>query len=120
MNVIDWAGTLFFVTATFRRTRTLGMVSMQPVDRGQTVVYVRVAVPRSPGRVRRVLWDAPSARIRRFFIRKFLEPDVARSAGTRYNPGRLIGADRWMADYFAWLRRLHGAEVFDAATPMWS
>ncbi|HEV3119331.1 MAG TPA: Rieske 2Fe-2S domain-containing protein [Gemmataceae bacterium] len=109
MHVTDWAGTLFFVQARFRRTRTFGMVSMLPVDRSRTLLYVRVSVRRSRGLAARMLVDPVNARVRRFFIRKFLEPDIARSAGTRYNPQRLIGADRCLADYFAWLRTLHGA-----------
>jgi phenylpropionate dioxygenase-like ring-hydroxylating dioxygenase large terminal subunit len=108
MNVTDWAGTLFLVRATFRRTQTFGMVAMLPVDRGRTRVFVRVAVRRSRHAAGRVLWDPVSARVRRFFIRKFLEPDVARSAGTAYHPGRLIAADRYLADYFSWLHALHG------------
>jgi nitrite reductase/ring-hydroxylating ferredoxin subunit len=108
MHVTDWAGTLFFVRATFRRTQTFGMVSMLPLDRSCTAVYVTVAVRRSSSMAGQVLLDAANARIRRFFIRKFLEPDVARSAGTRYDPQRLLAVDRCLADYFSWLQALHG------------
>ena len=111
MDVTDWAGTLFFVRAKFRRTETFGMVSMQPVDAGHTRLYVHVSTWRSPSLVRRFLWDALSTRVRRFFVRKFLEPDIARSAGTRFNPHRLIDADQCLADYFAWLEKLHGSAV---------
>jgi phenylpropionate dioxygenase-like ring-hydroxylating dioxygenase large terminal subunit len=113
MNVTDWAGTLFLVQATFRRTRTFGMVSMRPVDRGRTCLYVRVGVRRSGGPAGRALLDPIRSRVRRYFIRKFLEPDVARSAGTRYSPNRLISADQCLAEYFAWLQRVHGRAVFD-------
>jgi nitrite reductase/ring-hydroxylating ferredoxin subunit len=115
MNVTDWAGTLFFVQATFRRTRTFGMVSVRPVEKGRTVVHVRVSVRRGRGLVGRAVWGPVNARARRYFIRKFLEPDVARSAGTRYDPHRLIAADRCLAEYFAWLGGLHGPAVFHAA-----
>jgi phenylpropionate dioxygenase-like ring-hydroxylating dioxygenase large terminal subunit len=115
MNVTDWAGTLFFVRATFRRTQTFGMVSMLPVDRGRTLVYVRVGVRRSRNPAGRLLWDPVNARVRRFFIRKFLEPDVARSAGTHFNPHRLIAADQCLADYFAWLHQLHGSAAVPAS-----
>jgi phenylpropionate dioxygenase-like ring-hydroxylating dioxygenase large terminal subunit len=115
MNVTDWAGTLFFVQARFRRTQTFGMVSMLPLDRGRTLVYVRVSVRRSRNLAGRLLWDAINARVRRFFIRKFLEPDIARSAGTRFNPHRLIAADQCLANYFAWLHEIHGSAVLPAA-----
>jgi phenylpropionate dioxygenase-like ring-hydroxylating dioxygenase large terminal subunit len=108
MNVTDWAGTMFLVQATFRRTRTFGMVSLLPLDKDRTLLYVRVAVRRSRNLPGRLLWDPVNARIRRFFIRKFLEPDIARSAGTRLNPQRLIAADQCLADYFSWLQALHG------------
>jgi phenylpropionate dioxygenase-like ring-hydroxylating dioxygenase large terminal subunit len=108
MDVTDWSGTLFFVRASFRRTRTYGMVSMLPLDAGRTLIWVRVSVRRAGTALGRGLIDPAAARVRRYFIRKFLEPDVARSAGTRYEPGRLIAADRHLADYFAWLHRLHG------------
>jgi hypothetical protein len=115
MNVWDWAGTLFFVRAKFRRTQTFGMVSMLPVDRGRTLVYVRVWVRRSCNLAGRLLWDPINSRIRRFFIRKFLEPDIARSAGTCFNPDRLIAADQCLTDYFAWLHNIHGPTVLPAA-----
>jgi phenylpropionate dioxygenase-like ring-hydroxylating dioxygenase large terminal subunit len=111
LNVTDWAGTLFFVRATFRRTQTFGMVSMLPVDKDRTLVRIRVSVRRSRNSAGRLLYDPINARVRRFFIRKFLEPDVARSAGTRYHPQRLIAADQCLAEYFAWLRELHGPGV---------
>jgi phenylpropionate dioxygenase-like ring-hydroxylating dioxygenase large terminal subunit len=114
MAVSDWAGTFFLVRASFRRTRTYGLVGIRPVDAGRTVVYVRVAVRRGRGRFRRAVWDPIGARVRRYFVRKFLEPDVARSAGTWYSPQRMIPADRPLTEYFAWLRGLHGAGVFPA------
>jgi nitrite reductase/ring-hydroxylating ferredoxin subunit len=109
MNVTDWAGTLFFVRAGFRRTQTFGMVSMLPVDGGRTLLYVHVSTRRSRSLAGRLLCDAINARVRRFFVRKFLEPDIARSVGTRFHPHRLIAADQCLADYFAWLEKLHGA-----------
>jgi nitrite reductase/ring-hydroxylating ferredoxin subunit len=115
MSVTDWAGTLFFVQASFRRARTFGMVSMLPLEAGRTQIFVRVAVRRGRSLLSRCLSDPIQARIRRWFIHKFLEPDIARSAGTRYDPHRLIPADRCLADYFAWLHRLHGPALPSSA-----
>jgi hypothetical protein len=108
MDVTDWAGTLFFVRARFRRTLTFGMVSMLPVERSRTLVSVRVSARRSRHRAGRLLWDPINARVRRSFIRRFLEPDVARAAGTDFDPHRLIAADECLAEYFSWLSGLHG------------
>jgi phenylpropionate dioxygenase-like ring-hydroxylating dioxygenase large terminal subunit len=114
MDVTDWAGTLFFVRATFRRTRTYGMVSLLPVEKDRTLVFVRISVRRSRHRWGRLLWDPINSRVRRYFVRKFLEPDIARSAGTRFDPRRLITADQLLAQYFSWLYTLHGPSVIPA------
>ncbi len=117
LNVTDWAGTLFFVQATFRHTQTFGLVLLLPIESSRTLIYVRVGVRRGHSLVGRTLLGPLNARIRRFFIRKFLEPDVSRSAGTHYNPRHVIAADRYLIDYFDWLRTLHGASVFAADRP---
>ena len=77
------------------------MVAMLPLEAARTLLRVTVSV-------RRGGCDRLNARVRRYFIRKFLEPDIARSAGTDFRPDRLIAADRHLADYFAWLHSLHG------------
>jgi hypothetical protein len=111
MDVTDWAGTVFFVRATFRRTRTFGLVGLLPEDATRTHVFVTTSVPQGRWLLWRLLIDPLAAYIRRHFIYKFLEPDVARSAGIRYDPAHLIEADRLMAGYFAWLHRLHPRSV---------
>lgn len=106
MEVMDWAGTLFFVHATFHRTQTFGMVGLMPLAANRTAVYVTVFVRRSQGRIGQAVFDPVNAAVRRWFIHNFLKPDVGRSAGTDYNPGGLIEADDVMADYFRWLSRV--------------
>jgi hypothetical protein len=108
LEVHDWSGTLFLVRSTFRRTETFGVVSVLPRTPRETEVHVVVAVRRSLAAMGRRLFDPLNGMIRRWFIRKFLQPDVARSAGTDCATGRLVAADRLMADYFRWLYSLHG------------
>lgn len=106
MRVTDWGGTLFFVEATFRRTTTFGMVTLLPVERTRTLLYVTVAIAKSgSGRVR--LTDRAAALIRRLFIRKFLAADIDRSQGIDLRPDTLIDADRWLKDYYSWLCSLY-------------
>ena len=107
MRVTDWGGTLFFVRATFRRTQTYGMVSLLPLERRRTLVYVTVAVRRSRGRMFQLLVDPLRARIRRFFIEQFLRPDIQRSAWIDYSPETLIEADDYLRTYFRWLAKVH-------------
>jgi phenylpropionate dioxygenase-like ring-hydroxylating dioxygenase large terminal subunit len=111
MDVTDWAGTLFFVRASFRRTRTYGLVGILPEDAARTHVYITTSVERSRTLAGRVVVDPVVVRVRRYFIREFLRPDVARSAGIRYDPSRLIEADRLLADYFRWLHLLHPRSI---------
>jgi nitrite reductase/ring-hydroxylating ferredoxin subunit len=108
MEVHDWSGTMFLVRATFRRTETFGIVSLLPRTARETEVHVIVAVRRSSRPWCRRGFDPLNARLRRWFIQRFLQPDVARSAGTDVATGRLIPADRPMAEYFRWLQSLHG------------
>ena len=41
MTITDWCGNLMFVTATFRRTTSYGMVVTEPLASGQVVVQRR-------------------------------------------------------------------------------
>ncbi len=107
MDVTDYAGSLFFVRAMFRRTQTFGLVGLLPLESAKTMVFVSVSVRRSAGRVGRRIFDPANAAIRRWFVYNFLRPDIARSAGTDYHPDRLIEADQLMFDYFQWLREVH-------------
>lgn len=109
MEVTDWAGTLFFVRASFRRTQTYGMVALLPMAPRRTLLYVTVAVRRSRTTVGRWLIDPVNAQIRRKFIEIFLREDIERASGTDYHWQSLIEADRLLADYFAWLAAFHGS-----------
>jgi hypothetical protein len=65
-----------------------------------------VWVKRSKTTVARYLIDPANAAVRRLFIRTFLRSDLPRIAGLRYQPANLIAADRVLADYFAWLKKV--------------
>ena len=106
MRVTDWGGALFFVEATFRRTKTFGMVTLLPLERARTLLHVTVAIAKGSAGWRR-LTNRPAVAIRRHFIRTFLAADVARSQGIDLRPETLIDADRWLKDYYAWLCSLY-------------
>jgi phenylpropionate dioxygenase-like ring-hydroxylating dioxygenase large terminal subunit len=109
MAITDWCGNLMFASATFRRTRSYGMVATEPVP-GGVAVRVIVFVRQSRGLLRRALVDPLHREVRRFFIQRFLASDAARLDGACYNPHGLIDADRDLAEYFAWLAVVsHGA-----------
>jgi nitrite reductase/ring-hydroxylating ferredoxin subunit len=103
MAITDWCGNLMFVTATFRRGRSYGMVVTEPLASGKVLVRVIVFVPRSRNLLGRLLWDPLIGSIRRYFIQKFLGSDAARLDGTRYHPYGLIDYDRDLSNYLWWL-----------------
>jgi phenylpropionate dioxygenase-like ring-hydroxylating dioxygenase large terminal subunit len=102
MSITDWCGNLMLATATFRRTRSYGLVITEPTAHG-VIVRVIVFVPKSRGLLGRIFKDPLHRWIRRFFIRRFLAEDAQRLNGACYNPQGLIEADRDLADYFRWL-----------------
>ena len=103
LAITDWCGTLSFATATFRRTKSYGLVVREPLEDGRVRVDVIVFVKRSSNALARVLRDPINIAIRRYFIKNFLTADAVRLDGVRYNPHSLIAADRDMIDYFRWL-----------------
>lgn len=103
MQMTDWGGTLMFVRATFRRTRSYGMLASLPLSADRTLAHVTVFARRSPDRFRQALVDPLNVWVRRLFIKKFLSADIERLAGTRFNPHTLIEIDQLMGEYFQWL-----------------
>lgn len=107
MDVTDWAGNIVFVFARFRRTTTFGLMFAQPVAPNRTLSRVIIFVPRSANMIGRALFDTTDARVRRHFIRHFLQPDAERIDGLQYHRRRWIAADRILRDYLEWLEQLH-------------
>jgi phenylpropionate dioxygenase-like ring-hydroxylating dioxygenase large terminal subunit len=107
MSMTVWCGNLVFVSAKFRRTTSYGLISTVPVDADRSAARVIVFVPKSKGGWGRKLIDPIDARIRRSFIRRFLQSDVERIAGLKFSPSRLIDADRTLREYLEWLEKIH-------------
>ncbi len=106
MDVTVWGGSLILVRAEFPRTTSFGIFNVLPVDAHRTRGRVIVCVRRSGNALARAVFDPLNAAIRRGFIQKFLRSDLPRVAGLRYQPGRLITADKVLAEYFTWLEKL--------------
>jgi nitrite reductase/ring-hydroxylating ferredoxin subunit len=106
MDITVWCGTLVLVRASFARTTSFGIFNVLPIDHERTRGRVIVWVKRSRTAIGRLLFDSLNASIRRLFIQTFLRSDLPRLAGLRYQPEKLIAADRVMADYFAWLENI--------------
>jgi nitrite reductase/ring-hydroxylating ferredoxin subunit len=103
MAITDWCGNLMFATATFRRTRSYGMIVTEPLATGGVRVRVIVFLPRSKSRLAQALLDPLRLAIRRLAIMRFLSPDAGLLDGVRYNPGGLIDTDKDLSEYLQWL-----------------
>ena len=106
MAVENWGGNLVLVTARFSRTTTYGLVSFLPRRDGTTLLRDIVWIRKRRGVLGR-LFDPFDAAIRRLFIREFVRSDVERSFGIRFQPSRMIDADKMLVDYLAWLQGIH-------------
>jgi len=115
LSITDWSGTMMFVTATFRRTRSHGLLTSIPIGRDRVWVRGIVFVRRSRNALGRWLIDPLHLRLRRYFIKEFLRPDAElASRGLLYQPGSLLPCDVELARYFQWLAS--AADEANAAT----
>lgn len=107
MTITSWCGTLIFATARFRKTTTCGLVAVHPLPNHASRVQVIGFVPRSGNAFARAVIDPLHAAVRRHFISAFFQSDLGKLVGTRYNPNRMIPADKMLVDYLDWLHKIH-------------
>jgi hypothetical protein len=108
MTFIDWCGNVLLATPTFRHTTSYGMILTHPLGRHRVHVYGIVFVPRHR-HIGRILVDPIHVRIRRYFIKAFLQSDAQLGAkGLRYNPAAFQDGDEELVRYFDWLAKLSG------------
>lgn len=106
MDITVWCGSLILVRATFARTTTFGMFNVLPMGNETTLGRVIVWVKRRKDFFGRTLFDPVNAAVRRWFIQTFLQSDLPRIAGLRYQPQNLIAEDEVLKDYLAWLENV--------------
>jgi hypothetical protein len=81
----------------------------EPLGPQLVQVHGMVFVRRRKNRILRWLLDPWHARIRRYFIKAFLESDARMGTkGLSYNPGGLLEGDDELVRYFAWLASVPG------------
>jgi phenylpropionate dioxygenase-like ring-hydroxylating dioxygenase large terminal subunit len=109
MSFTDWCGNIIFATPTFRRTTSYGMLITEPLGRQRVLVHGIVFVRRSRGPIGRLVVDPLHRRVRRYFIKAFLQSDARLGTkGLRYNPESLIAGDGELIRYFDWLASVRG------------
>jgi hypothetical protein len=106
MTVSSWCGNLLLVSAKFRRTTTYGLVSLIPLRENATLVRDIVFVRRCETSLGRLI-DPADAWLRHWFIREFIRSDAKRLDGIRFDPHRVIDADKVLVNYLKWLKNIH-------------
>ena len=104
VSITSWGGPLILVTGYFRRARSYILIASHPLNASQTQVAVIVFAPR--GKMHTTLVRPLSLWVRRRFTRAFLQDDIDRLGGIRYNPASLIENDRELIEFFRWAAAL--------------
>ncbi len=111
VSITSWGGPYVLVEGAFANAHSRLLVACRPVDESNTVADVIVfARKRSVPLVNRV-----SLRIRRRFTRAFVQYDMDKLRGIRYQPGGLTAQDRHLADFFRWAADLPRSAYEDPA-----
>jgi nitrite reductase/ring-hydroxylating ferredoxin subunit len=104
VSITSWGGPLILVTGFFRRARSYILIATHPLPAEQTQVEVLVFAPRGGALTAPLrplgLW------LRRLFTRAFMQDDIDRLGGIRYNPAGLIESDRELTEFFRWAAAL--------------
>ena len=95
-----WGGNIGVITADFGRVRSGFLMTMQPLENGQTLCHGIVYARRGQGL--RGIFDALNLWVRRLFTFGYLADEARRLRGTRYNPASLGPVDNDMIEYFQW------------------
>jgi nitrite reductase/ring-hydroxylating ferredoxin subunit len=102
--ITNWGGPLILVTGSFRRARSYILIATHPLPAGRTQAEVLVFAPRGGALAAPLrplgLW------VRRLFTRAFMQDDIDRLGGIRYNPTGLIETDRELTEFFRWVAAL--------------
>jgi nitrite reductase/ring-hydroxylating ferredoxin subunit len=106
VSITSWGGPFVLVTGFFQRARSYILIAAQPREDGRTDVQVIVFARRLNNPVARTALSSLSLGLRRWFTRGFMQDDIDRLGGVRYNPRTLIANDQLLVDFFHWLTAL--------------
>jgi phenylpropionate dioxygenase-like ring-hydroxylating dioxygenase large terminal subunit len=101
MTITVWSGTMVLVRSEFRRTTTFGMVTVLPLSERSMRARFIIWMPRRRGILS--LLDPAEVRIRRLFVRAFMQPEARTLSGLNYNPASMTEADDELKRYATWL-----------------
>lgn len=97
-----WGGTFAVITARFERLQSAFLMSMLPLEDGQTLCEGIVLTRRSS----LPHFDRMSLAVRRLFTHGYLADEARLLRGTRYQRRSLTERDQDMIDFFTWVVEL--------------
>lgn len=109
ISIAAWGGAYVLVEGEFEKAHSRLLVASQPLDENRTLCEVMVFAKRRGGLLGPVA-DWVNLRIRRRFTQAFLQNDIDKLSGIRYQPSGLTPQDRELVDYFRWLTTLPRSE----------
>lgn len=111
ITITSWGGPYVLVEGQFERAHSRLLVASQPVDEANTHSQVAVFTRKSRSR----LLDRLSLRVRRRFTQAFLQYDIDKLCGVRYQPEGLTEQDAELIRYFRWIAALPRSDYEEPA-----
>jgi nitrite reductase/ring-hydroxylating ferredoxin subunit len=103
ISITSWGGPHVLVEGAFGNAHSRLLVASQPLDANNTVSDVIVFARRGRYPWSPYTTDPINLRVRRRFTQAFLQYDIDKLQGVRYQPEGMTEQDRDLADYFRWL-----------------
>jgi len=116
ISITSFGGPYVLVEGDFGRAVSRILVANRPLDERRAATEVVVYSPRRGPPWLEPLWLPAMLGLRSWFTRGFMNNDFDRLRGMRYDPQRLVAADRDLAKFFHWLCELPQT-VEEAAGP---
>ncbi len=113
ITITSWCGPYVLVEGQFDRAHSRLLVASHPLDEHNTQSEVIAFARRGRRPWTRRLVDPINLRIRRRFTQAFLQYDIDKLRGVRYQPTGMTEQDMELARYFEWLTTLPHSEYED-------
>jgi phenylpropionate dioxygenase-like ring-hydroxylating dioxygenase large terminal subunit len=115
VSITAWGGPYVLVEGVFERAHSRLLVTSQPLDEHNTRSEVFAYGRRGRQPWTRYVFDPIGLNVRRRFTKAFMQYDIDKLRGVRYQPAGLTEQDRELANYFRWLATLPRSDYEDHA-----
>lgn len=113
VSITAWAGPYVLAEGIFDNIHSRLLVASEPLDEHNTLSHVIVFARRGRKKWTRRVTDPLNLRIRRRFTQAFMQYDIDKLRGVRYQPEGMTDQDRELASFFQWLTTLPRSEYED-------